>query len=145
MTAYRRPESVLVIVHTGAGDVLLLRRVQPFAFWQSVTGTLGPGESPRQCAVRELFEETGLTSEGVLVDAGAVRVFEIDPRWRARYAPGVTHNTEHEFRYRLHDRLAIEIDRREHSAYRWLPVDEAAATVWSWTNQEALERLADAL
>ncbi len=61
---FRRPESVLVAVFAADGQALLLRRSQPFEFWQSVTGSLGDGESPDAAAVRELFEETGLTDEG---------------------------------------------------------------------------------
>ena len=43
---FRRPESVLVVVHTPALEVLLLERVEPRGFWQSVTGTLRWAETP---------------------------------------------------------------------------------------------------
>jgi len=56
---YKRPESVLVVIHTPRGEVLLLRRRQPADFWQSVTGSLEWGESTAQAARRELAEETG--------------------------------------------------------------------------------------
>jgi dATP pyrophosphohydrolase len=142
---YRRPESVLVVIYTEQADVLLLERVQPFAFWQSVTGTLGAGEAPSATARREVFEETGLADAGRMIETGVRRVFEIDPRWRHRYAPGVIHNTEYEFRYRLAEALPVSVDAREHSAYQWLGIDQAIETVWSWTNREALERLRDEL
>ncbi|MDH4106957.1 MAG: dihydroneopterin triphosphate diphosphatase [Gammaproteobacteria bacterium] len=145
MGEFRRPESVLVLIYTEQADVLLLERVQPFPFWQSVTGTLGPGELPAATAEREVFEETGLKVAGQMVDTGVSRVFEIDPRWRHRYAPGVVHNTEYEFRCRLPGVQAVSIDAREHSAYRWLDVDRAIEAVWSWTNREALERLREEL
>ena len=58
---HRRPLSVLVIVYTKQGEVLLLRRSRPFDFWQSVTGSLQPGESHAEAAERELREETGLS------------------------------------------------------------------------------------
>jgi len=142
---YRRPESVLVVIYTEQADVLLLERVQPFAFWQSVTGTLGAGEPPAVTARREVFEETGLADAGQMIETGVSRVFEIDPRWRHRYAPGVIHNTEYEFRYRVPAVRPVAIDAREHTAYQWLDIDRAIATVWSWTNREALERLRDEL
>lgn len=123
------------------GEILLLRRRRPFEFWQSVTGSLEPGETPADTARRELLEETGLTDQGRLTDAGVTRQFTIDPRWRNRYAPGVTENTEHEWHYQLAAAVDVEIRREEHSAYQWIDVDTAIETVWSWTNQEALRNL----
>ncbi len=106
-----------------------------------MTGSLNVGETHADAAVRELYEETGLSDHGVLEYAGIQRSFVIDPRWRDRYSPGTLENTEHEYRYRLPAPVAINFCRREHSAYRWLPVREAIDEVWSWTNREALEGL----
>ena len=141
MAGHRRPESVLVVVHTDNLDVLLLKRVAPFSFWQSVTGSLDPGESPAEAAKRELGEETGLCDEGEMIDAGVPRRFTIDPRWLHKYAPGVTENLEYEWRYRLASPLPVRHDPEEHSEWRWVPVDAAIDLVWSWTNREALEAL----
>jgi dATP pyrophosphohydrolase len=128
-------------VYTDDAKVLLLKRSQPFAFWQSVTGSLEAGESPADAAQRELLEETGLSGDGQLVDTGAVRTFTIDPRWRDRYAAEITENTEHEWHYRLPAVVEINIDNSEHSAYRWFDIDDAIDAVWSWTNKEALQSL----
>ncbi|MGB5245110.1 MAG: dihydroneopterin triphosphate diphosphatase [Woeseia sp.] len=140
-STHRRPESVLVLVYTGGGDVLLLKRHQPFAFWQSVTGSLEPGEDHRRAARRELTEETGFTNEGELYFSGNKRIFEIDPRWRHRYGADDIHNTEYEWRYRLASAEAIRIDRAEHAGYCWMPLANAVDAVWSWTNREALQSL----
>ncbi len=140
MAAHRRPESVLVVVHSGR-SVLMMLRVLPFEFWQSVTGSLEPGEDPIDTALRELKEETGIDAAPNIVTTGVVREFVIDPRWRDRYAPGVTTNQEHEFRLALPDAQAVTLDAHEHSEYRWLDIDEAIETVWSYTNREALEAL----
>ena len=137
----RRPESVLVVVYTDDGQVLLLQRRSPFEFWQSVTGSLDPGECPEEAARRELAEETGLVARDRLLDRKLSRTFVIDPRWRDRYAKGVTENTEHEWHYRLAGVVDITLDASEHKAFRWLPIDEAVETVWSWTNKEALSAL----
>jgi len=137
----RRPESVLVIVYAADGETLLLRRRQPFDFWQSVTGSLLEGETHAHAAARELLEETGFSDEGVLTFTGRQRAFVIDPRWRNRYPGGVTVNTEYEWQYRMPAARPAVLNEAEHSASRWLPIDEAIETVWSWTNRQALEEL----
>jgi dATP pyrophosphohydrolase len=140
VAAYRRPESVIVVVHAGR-RILLLRRVRPFPFWQSVTGSLEEDENPRTTASREVREETGLRADGNLIDTGTEREFTIDPRWRDRYAPGVHKNLEHEFRLSLAEPADIVIDPREHSEYRWTDIDTAIELVWSSTNKAALRAL----
>jgi dATP pyrophosphohydrolase len=141
----RRPESVLVVVCSDDGQVLLLRRVSPFDFWQSVTGSLDAGEYHADAASRELCEETGLTDEGQLIDTGTSRTFTIDPRWRHKYASGITENVEHVWRYRLPRTVDITSDPKEHSDWQWLPIDKAIELVWSWTNRDALKQLRDDL
>jgi dATP pyrophosphohydrolase len=118
-----------------------LKRVLPFAFWQSVTGSLDHGESPIEAARRELFEETALADEGELIDTGKARTFTIDPRWLDRYPDGITENREYEWRYRVDAITKISMDSNEHSDCRWLPIEEAIEKVWSWTNREALQGL----
>jgi dATP pyrophosphohydrolase len=137
---FRRPESVLIVVHTPALDCLLLERVAPRGFWQSVTGTLRWAETPAECAARELEEETGLEPFD-LRDAGVQRSFPILPAWRSRYAPGVDSNVEHRWYLEVPEVRAVNIEPTEHVAYLWLPVDGAIEKVASWTNREALEQL----
>lgn len=142
----RRPVSVLVLVYSADGGILLLRRVQPFDFWQSVTGSLQRGERHADAALRELREETGLSARaGELSFSGTSRVFTIDPRWRDRFAPGVSENVEFEWLFRLPERIDVRIDPAEHSSYRWFSLESAIETVWSWTNREALVELRDRL
>lgn len=138
--AFKRPESVLVVVYTAAGEVLLLRRREPSDFWQSVTGSLEWGETAAAAARRELAEETGLPGSG-LAAAGRTRSFPILPAWRRRYAPEVGENTEHTFVLRLPQREPVRLNPAEHREYAWLPFTEAAARVSSWTNREAIEEL----
>ena len=145
MAFFRRPESVLVVVYTDQAEVLLLKRRAPFSFWQSVTGTLDDNESHAHASRRELREETGLTSEGEMIDSRRSRQFEIDPRWRDRYAPDDCCNTEHEYRYRLSLPVRIQLDDAEHSDYQWVDMAAAIDTVWSWANKEALQQLRDEL
>jgi dihydroneopterin triphosphate diphosphatase len=139
---FRRPESVLVVVHTPDLDCLLLERVEPRGFWQSVTGSLRWAETPAECAARELAEETGLEPLG-LRDAQVQRSFPILPAWRSRYAPGVDLNVEHQWYLEVPKVRAVQIEPTEHVAYLWLPVEAALEKVASWTNREALQRLKD--
>jgi dATP pyrophosphohydrolase len=132
-------------VYTDQAQILLLERVLPFPFWQSVTGSLDEHEMPLHAARRELMEETGLSVQGDLIDRQRSREFEIDPRWRDRYAPDVSRNLEHEFHYRVPGIVEIKLDLREHSRYQWIDLGTAIETVWSWTNRAALEQLRDEL
>src|SRR5262245_53014475 len=123
--AFKRPESVLVVVHTPDLDVLLLERARQPGFWQSVTGSREPGDADLAAtARRELLEETGL-SEGALSDWRLTNRYEIWPQWRARYAPDVTHNTEHVFGFQVAERTVATLDPAEHTRQLWLPWQEA--------------------
>ncbi|MBI3545752.1 MAG: dihydroneopterin triphosphate diphosphatase [Gammaproteobacteria bacterium] len=138
---FKRPESVLVVVYTLTGQVLLLRRADDPSFWQSVTGSLEWGENPRQAAERELSEETGLTAVKTLQDLNVINRYPILPRWRARYAADVQENSEHAFVCALAAPTPITLNPREHAEYAWFPFVEAAEKVTSWTNREIILRI----
>lgn len=140
-TSFGRPESVLVIIHTPELDCLLLERVRPAGFWQSVTGGLEWDEAPADAAAREVREETGLEPAD-LRDAGITKRFPILPEWRSRFGPDVTENTEHLWYLLLPERQRVTLNPAEHRAFRWLPLDDAIDAASSWTNREGLERLA---
>jgi dATP pyrophosphohydrolase len=138
---YKRPESVLVVVYTAAGEVLMLRRTRPVDFWQSVTGSLRWGESPRQAALRELREETGIQAGGALLDLRHSERFPIVAAWRPRYGPAVQYNREHWFALRLPGRRLIRRNPEEHAEQCWLPWWRAAEMATSWTNRNAVTAL----
>ncbi|MGD8741912.1 MAG: dihydroneopterin triphosphate diphosphatase [Granulosicoccaceae bacterium] len=134
---YKRPESVLVVVHTRDGQVLVMERASPRGFWQSVTGSLREGESAERAAWRELREETGLQA-GQLIDCQRTNCFTILPEWRSRYAPEVQENTEYVFRFQVEEAALPLLSQSEHVRAQWLPRDEAASRVSSWTNRDAI-------
>ena len=136
---YKRPESVLVVVYSTSGHVLMLRRAFPEGFWQSVTGSLEWGEQAMAAAKREVFEETGLDAT-TIVDCKYSQEFEIYSIWRDRYAPGITKNLEHVFVLPLPECVEINLDAREHCEFRWVSRNEALDLAISHTNVDAIER-----
>lgn len=140
--AYKLPVSVLVLVHTPELQVLLLERADRPGFWQSVTGSQHEGEALLDTAVRELKEETGLDANRYqLADWRKQNRYEIYRRWRHRYAPDVTHNTEHVFGLLVPQPLPVTLEPKEHLRYEWLPWQQAAEKVFSWSNAEAIRVL----
>ena len=136
----RRPESVLIVIHTVHDEFLLIERCKPAGFWQSVTGSLELGEIPDDAARREVVEETGITS-GILKNLHWTQVYEILPEFGHVYEPGITHNREHAFALRLTGRAPVVLSPREHRGYAWLAASEAVARVSSHTNRAVIERL----
>ena len=93
--------------------------------------------------MRELKEETGLdAARYALTDWGKQNQYEIFQRWRNRYAPGVTHNTEHVFSLLVPEPLA---DRRSSRASTCATSgcrgERAAEKVFSWSNADAIREL----
>ena len=119
------PISVLILLHDNAGNILLLNRLQPDGFWQSVTGSLdAPSEPPFQAALRQLR------------DWHCSVEYEIYPHWRYRYPAGITRNTEHWFSAQIPADSLPTLS--EHSAYQWLPALQAAEKVFSPSNREII-------
>jgi dATP pyrophosphohydrolase len=164
------PESVLVVIHTPALHVLLIERADHPGYWQSVTGSKDRVDEPLvDTCVREVAEETGIRlvadpvpgvmgspppparplkgARAPIVPLSALRdwhlsnVYEIYPVWRHRYAPGVTHNTEHVFGLLVAEGTAVTLDAREHLNHVWLPHREAADRCFSPSNAEAILHL----
>ncbi len=146
------PESVLVVIYTPALDVLLIERADQPGFWQSVTGSKDFADEPLiETCIREVAEETGITvspsdllpgvPRSALRDWGLRNVYEIYPVWRHRYAPGVTHNTEHVFGLCVPAGTPVTLSPREHLQHVWLPWREAADRCFSPSNAEALLHL----
>lgn len=142
MTPHKIPVSVLVVIHTADGQVLLMERADAPGFWQSVTGSQDAGETLEQTAIREVREETGLdAAQFELTHWDIENRYEIYERWRHRYAPGVTHNTEHVFGLKLPAALPVTLSPREHLRHAWLPWAEAAARCFSPSNAAAIRLL----
>jgi dihydroneopterin triphosphate diphosphatase len=138
LQSFRRPESVLIVIYTAAGEFLLLERRKPPGFWQSVTGSLEWGETADAAARRELVEETGI-SQGFLRNLQWTQVYDILPSFGKTYAPGVTRNLEHAFALKLMRRVPVQLS--EHIQYRWLTAVEAIDMASSSTNRAVIRQL----
>ena len=142
MSGFKRPVSVLVVIHTPRLDVLLLERASHPGYWQSVTGSQEDGEELVETARREVEEETGIRASHDQFDDWKIEnTFEIFAEWRHRYAPGVTHNVEHVFSLQVPEGQPVRVAPDEHLGYCWLPWPEAADKCFSWTNRDAVRLL----
>ena len=142
---HKIPESVLVVIHTADLEVLLIERADRPGFWQSVTGSLDRADEPlldtaaprtvrgnrHPCRRRD-------HPPARLAPVQRLRIYQT---WRHRYAPGVTHNTEHVFSVCVPRDIPITLAPREHLQYAWLPLLEAADRCFSSSNAEAILHL----
>ena len=143
MAGNKIPESVLVVIHTPALEVLLLERADHPGFWQSVTGSKDALDEPLvETCRREVFEETGIDCAAFeLTNWQWSQRYEIFAHWRHRYPAGVTHNTEHVFGLMVPERIEAKLAPREHLSQVWLPWQQAADRCFSWSNAEAIRQL----
>ncbi len=139
---------MLVVIHTGELDVLLLERADASGFWQRVTGSRNsPTETMVETCIREVAEETGIAIGSpevpleALCDWQLTNVYDIYPQWQHRYADGVTRNTEHVFGLRVAPATAIRLAPREHLRFEWLDWRAAADRCFSPSNAEAILQL----
>lgn len=136
MSAFKRPESVLVIVHSRCQQVLLLQRQFEPQDWQSVTGSLLPSEVPFEAGLRELKEETGLSgAQGIYRNAHRVQWYAIYPWRRFRYRPDTFWNLEHVFLFGVEHPMPITLSN-EHSNFRWVAKEQALSLVYSASNRQ---------
>ena len=137
--AYKKPESVLVVLFDQHHKVLLLQRQDDPNFWQSVTGALEEGESPIETAYREVAEETGIHAKALnfhLHDHKKQNNYEIRRRWLHRYPPGTRFNREHVFSLQIDSNIPLTLT--EHLQYEWVNKAEALTRLWSPSNKEAV-------
>ena len=126
---YRR--NVGVMLANGAGHVFVGQRYDSeVPAWQMPQGGIDAGESPREAALRELVEETGVSPDLVTVEAETDGWLSYDlphdivPRiWKGRYRG----QEQKWFLLRFHgsdDQMNIATEHPEFSRWCWLPADQ---------------------
>jgi len=135
-------ESVQVLVWrdtVAEPNVLLSKRTASRGgFWQPVTGRVEAGEAPRQTAIREAAEETGLA--GDLTDLDLIRDFRIENEYLGGTGPRPTILREHAFAMRASSD-AVTLSPNEHEEHLWT-TPERAKELLRWNgNRRALAKL----
>ncbi|HHF4336099.1 dihydroneopterin triphosphate diphosphatase [Haemophilus influenzae] len=142
MMQYKNNQSVLVVIYAkNTNRVLMLQRQDDPDFWQSVTGTIESDETPKNTAIRELWEEVRLDiseNSTALFDCKESIEFEIFPHFRYKYAPNVTHCREYWFLLAMEQEFEPVLS--EHLAYQWVSPEQAIQMTKSSNNAEAIRK-----
>jgi putative (di)nucleoside polyphosphate hydrolase len=111
------------------------RKDSPVSAWQMPQGGIDDGEKPRVAALRELWEETGVTAD--LVEKVAKTedwvTYDLPPEllgkvWGGKYKG----QRQKWFLYRFlgtDDQVNIATDHPEFSEWRWIGADEMIASI----------------
>lgn len=87
--------------------------------WDLPKGHVDPGESDEECALRELYEETGIRPGDIEIVPGFVYESQYPVAGRRYGGDGTVIKTLRIFLARLLDDAAISVT--EHAGYEWFP------------------------
>ena len=103
--------------------------------WQMPQGGVDKGEKTQDAAIRELWEETGVTANLVTIEATSRGLIPYDlpadlvPKiWKGKYRG----QEQKWFLMRFHgfdDQINIQTEHPEFSKWKWLPKDELVANI----------------
>ncbi len=125
-----------VVLINPQGQIFAGRRIDSDApAWQMPQGGIDAGEKPRQAALRELWEETGVTEDLVefVAKSPGWRTYDLPPDllgkvWGGRFRG----QKQRWFLYRFtgrDDQVNIATDHPEFSEWRWIGADEMLGAI----------------
>ncbi|KAF6252416.1 NUDIX hydrolase domain-like protein [Scenedesmus sp. NREL 46B-D3] len=118
------------------GMVFAATRVDdPTKSWQMPQGGIDPGEEPLAAAVRELQEETSISSVQVLAEAQRWLSYDFPPEARARlssYWARYKGQAQRWFLFKFtgdDSEVDLATSHREFSEWRWMPLEQLPGAV----------------
>lgn len=126
-----------VVVFRADKKVLMCRRIYPKVNgWQFPQGGIEPGETPEEAAIRELREETSVTSVKTVASLATPLRYEFPPDVKERFRQkGIFNDGQDQYWTLLYftgtdNEINLATAEPEFDEFAWLDIQEAPALVW---------------
>ncbi len=144
-----RPCAGVMLVNS-EGHIFVGQRIDnKMEAWQMPQGGVDTGENPRDAAIRELWEETGVTEDKVTIEAETQDwlPYDLPPElvphiWKGQYRG----QKQKWFLMRFHGKdtdVNIATKHAEFSEWRWLPPDELVTRIVPFKREVYAQLLAE--
>ncbi len=145
--AYRSAVGIMLV--NDRGQVLVARRIDIAAMpaWQMPQGGIGPGETPRQAALRELEEEIGTGNAEILAESSTWLTYDLPPVLAAKAWGGRYRGQRQKWFVMRFTGCDADIDlageHAEFDAWRWVALDELPELIVSFKRQLYIDVVAE--